>query len=550
MASKKLTALSAFGATLNNSDLIHLVDVSDTTQDPAGSSYKLSLATLKAFIDTDTDTNIYNSDGSLTANRTVTMAGFSLSFLNGNIGIGTSPASDTKQHIVGTNALSTGYCLKLEGSSNRAALYVRNDGIWEGGRIVSSTAQNVTNFVYGTTGLTLNTFTTGTGNVVWGATQNISLTTANTCVLIGNAGRQITTGGSNFGLGNGALDSLVSGTLNVAIGVNALSVLTGSNVVGIGNGSGINFVSGSGSTFVGDNAGSKFSSGTAITAIGYYAGERVGTSSAFGGNTYLGRESESNDAGECVIGGITPTKFYLGRGKFSPDADDTSTSYILSIPSVDATGNGMSRTALTNATSLFDFVLRPSGGTGTGNSGKVIIQRGVPGASGSTLNTFADVLTFQGKNITSNQGITNIHFGSTNNSYKDQPVLYGATTDSATAVELTTDGAAGSGSTNRISVPNNTALAVTLSICVKQSGSSNSKQMLRQFVIVNNGGTTTIEGAVTTLGTDIGSAGLTTVTTTITANDTDDCIKIEVNGVAATNLRYTAQLLSVETLYA
>lgn len=47
-----------------------------------------------------------------------------------------------------------------------------------------------------------------------------------------------------------------------------------------------------------------------------------------------------------------------------------------------------------------------------------------------------------------------------------------------------------------------------------------------------------------------GSAGLTTVTCTITANDTNDCIKVEVNGVIATNLRYTAYLVSTEVLYA
>lgn len=35
---------------LNNDDLIHVVDVSDTTSNPAGTSFKLKLATLKAFI--------------------------------------------------------------------------------------------------------------------------------------------------------------------------------------------------------------------------------------------------------------------------------------------------------------------------------------------------------------------------------------------------------------------------------------------------------------------------------------------------------------------
>lgn len=138
---------------------------------------------------------------------------------------------------------------------------------------------------------------------------------------------------------------------------------------------------------------------------------------------------------------------------------------------------------------------------------------------------------------------------SANNKVKEY-VLCGATTDAATAVELTTDGAAGSGASNRISVPTNASQSVVLNIYVKQSASASAKQMLRQFVISNNGGTTALQGSVTTLGTDIGTAGLTTVTVTITANDTDDCIKVEVNGVIATNLRYTAYLVCTETIYA
>lgn len=141
-------------------------------------------------------------------------------------------------------------------------------------------------------------------------------------------------------------------------------------------------------------------------------------------------------------------------------------------------------------------------------------------------------------------------FGSANNRAEIKKILYGATTDAATAVELTTDGAAGSGTANRIVVPTNTALSVVLNICVKQTGSANAKQMLRQFVISNNAGTTAIQGTVVTLGTDSGSAGLTTVSCTVTANDTDDAIKIDVNGVAATNLRYSAYVISTEVLYA
>lgn len=50
MANQRLTDKTAYGGTLALSDLIHIVDVSDTSQNAAGSSYKLQLSTLKTFI--------------------------------------------------------------------------------------------------------------------------------------------------------------------------------------------------------------------------------------------------------------------------------------------------------------------------------------------------------------------------------------------------------------------------------------------------------------------------------------------------------------------
>ena len=188
-----------------------------------------------------------------------------------------------------------------------------------------------------------------------------------------------------------------------------------------------------------------------------------------------------------------------------------------------------------------------NGGTGATSftAGRVVIT------GASALADDAD-LTFATDTLTSTEVSTThvTYTASANNKAVSNKILYGATTDAATAVELTTDGAAGSGSTNRIAIPTDAALSIVLNIGVKQSASANAKQMLRQVVISNNGGTTAIQGSVVALGTDSGSAGLATVTTTITANDTDDCLKVEVNGVVGTNLRYTCYVVSAETTYA
>lgn len=56
MAQEFLTDKTAFAGTLVDADLIHIVDVSDTSQNPAGSSYKLTLLQLKTYM------NIFTPD--------------------------------------------------------------------------------------------------------------------------------------------------------------------------------------------------------------------------------------------------------------------------------------------------------------------------------------------------------------------------------------------------------------------------------------------------------------------------------------------------------
>lgn len=51
MSTQKLTDRTLFASTLEDNDLVHIVDVSDSSQNPAGSSYKLRLSQLKLFLD-------------------------------------------------------------------------------------------------------------------------------------------------------------------------------------------------------------------------------------------------------------------------------------------------------------------------------------------------------------------------------------------------------------------------------------------------------------------------------------------------------------------
>jgi hypothetical protein len=120
-------------------------------------------------------------------------------------------------------------------------------------------------------------------------------------------------------------------------------------------------------------------------------------------------------------------------------------------------------------------------------------------------------------------------------------------TTGATSTELTTNGLSGSGIANRIEVPADTAISCKLFIVAKQEGQLYCAKFDREFLIVNSGGTTTLQGSVATLGTDIQAVPLITTTVSITANNTNDAINISVQGVTLTTLNWTAR---VELTYA
>ena len=136
-----LTDETLFAGTLNDSDVIHLVDVSDTTQNAAGSSYKLTIAQLK----TGVEKNIYTDDGTLTGARVVNQADHNLSFQGGNVGFGIAPDSDARTHIQGVDATSGNYALKVKNSASKNIISFRNDGLIHIGNLGSYLTASNTN---------------------------------------------------------------------------------------------------------------------------------------------------------------------------------------------------------------------------------------------------------------------------------------------------------------------------------------------------------------------------------------------------------------------
>jgi hypothetical protein len=122
---EKLTDRTAIAVAVTQSDLLHVVDVSDSTQDPAGSSYK---ATTKQII------NSYLSDGSEGAmpywdNSTskyipISTSGIYHDAVNNRIGVGINTSLQAKLHVKS----ATGTAFQVDGSTLTSILNVANAG--------------------------------------------------------------------------------------------------------------------------------------------------------------------------------------------------------------------------------------------------------------------------------------------------------------------------------------------------------------------------------------------------------------------------------------
>jgi len=124
MAIEKLTDRTLFAGTLADSDLIHVVDVDDPSQDPAGSSFKLTLLQLKTFIGAAWNLN-GNTVGSL--KFLGTLDNFALPFRTNNLERGRF--LKTGGFVVGTTTLllSANVADFFKDQNAATTLFVRNN---------------------------------------------------------------------------------------------------------------------------------------------------------------------------------------------------------------------------------------------------------------------------------------------------------------------------------------------------------------------------------------------------------------------------------------
>ena len=122
-----------------------------------------------------------------------------------------------------------------------------------------------------------------------------------------------------------------------------------------------------------------------------------------------------------------------------------------------------------------------------------------------------------------------------NYAWSFERVLYCRTTD-ATITECTTNGLTGSGTSNRIIVPLDSAMTCEFTFTVKQESSANYRKYRREVTFVNDEGTVTMPDPVGTPIADVGTVALIACAVTVTPNNTNDCIKVEFTGLPLTTL--------------
>jgi hypothetical protein len=101
--------------------------------------------------------------------------------------------------------------------------------------------------------------------------------------------------------------------------------------------------------------------------------------------------------------------------------------------------------------------------------------------------------------------------------------------------------------TNRLTIPSGKILACTVNVSGIRSDGSQGAHYVRKVMIKNVGGTTSLVGTVSTIGTDVEDVVGWDVT--ITADNTNDALDIKVTGATGSTIRWVAVVQGLEIAY-
>ena len=420
-------ALSSADWTMFNSKVpsTRTLTINGTTQD---------LSADRTF--TISSTNIYNTDGSLTGARTLTLNSNPLTIAgtsstrfhaNGNVGIGTTIDAGYKLDVVGSDARINEITVGRGGGSGAGNTAIGKNALLSNLIGTNNTAvgnnalalnQGAANTAVGNGALLDNV--TGVANTAVGVTALSSNTANNNTAVGGYALYLNTTGGQNTAIGTNASESNTTGINNVAIGYIALaSNTTTSQNVAVGHSSLRNNIAGS-NTALGFGAG--YNGGTNANTTGtnniFIGTNAIGVSATDSNRTWIGNASTATTwlGGNVLIGTTSSAASAIlqadstTRGFLPPRMTTTEKNAIAS----PASGLVVYDTTL-NALNFYNGTAWSSGGGGGGGTIYKLTAQTLTAASWVLVSGYY-TYTFSNVNITTN---TRVDFTPSNASYSE-----------------------------------------------------------------------------------------------------------------------------------
>jgi hypothetical protein len=256
------------------------------------------------------------------------------------------------------------------------------------------------------------------------------------------------------------------------------------------------------------------------------------------------RVASGNDS--VICGGEANTASGVGSVVSGGSSNTASGSYAVVCGGVSCTASGTRSCAAGGEGSIasggYSFAAAGIGANASGNSS--VAFNGAASGVGSfaiagTANTTSAFTNGGLSDRRSMQSHAGGNFSALGDAQRARFVLRNKTTTSS-AVELFLDG-----SSTRLTIPSGKYLTGTINIAGIKSDGTAAASYIRQFSIKNVAGTTSLVGTVNTIGTD--EAASTSIS--ITANDTNDALKVEVTGITSETWRWVAAVDVVEVAY-
>jgi hypothetical protein len=257
----------------------------------------------------------------------------------------------------------------------------------------------------------------------------------------------------------------------------------------------------------------------------------AGTGSVIGGG--LGNKVNSGSAQATIAGGYTNNVSGGSQGAIAGGrTNNVSSNY-------GAIGGGISNVA---STSNYTTVGGGNSNTASGTAATV------PGGDTNVADATSSIA--MGANATTRTMMGSAAFSSTTalglgKRQVKRAILTGSTTDAATAKILTVNNTT-AGTTNQFCLPTGSTLRLRGVLAFRNSSGGDAGSVTVDGQVKNVSGTVSLSGTPV-IGTYMGDSSLSTVAVTMTADNTNKCAAVTVNGVAATNIDHVAVFDALET---